>query len=169
MRKTKKYAGAQGSRALQPDENRKENEYHMEKTIHEFDPAFPRTKEQAVAFGKLLVQEQVMEYFIKRYYRPPAPLPDKAYEIIGMTGARNTGRATLDFFNEWEKSCFENPVYLRYRNHRLEPCTRQQALRTPEYRNHRILLFGAVETVTGEDGATHWEELRPALAIIEKR
>lgn len=135
----------------------------MRKILSDYDPEFPMSREEAIEFGKMLVKQRDMEYS----YRPSEPLPDRAYEIIGITGAGNFGRTTLLFFKEWEKSGFENPVYLRYKNNKLEECTWQQALHTPEYRQHRILLFGEIDDVNNEDGDMMYEEVYPELAIID--
>ena len=135
----------------------------MKKIICSYNPELQMTREEAIDYGKDLVKRRDMEFD----YRPSEPLPDRAYEIIGLTGACSFGRTTLLFFKEWEKSCFANPVYLRYKNNQLEECTWQQALHTPEYRKHRILLFGEIDDVSNEDGDMIYEEVYPELAIIK--
>ena len=82
-----------------------------------------------------------------------------------------TEEESIDYgiFKAWEKSGFDNPVYLRYKNNQLEECTWQQALHTPEYRNHRILLFGEISDVNNENGDMIYEEVCPELTIIDKK
>ena len=136
----------------------------MRKILSSYDPSLEMTREEAIDLGKQLVKQRDMEFD----YRPSEPLPDRAYEIIGQTGAVSFGRTTLLFFKEWEKSSFKSPVYLRCKNNRLEECTWQQALCTPEYRQHRILLFGEIDDVNNENGDMIYEEVCPELAIIDR-
>ena len=137
----------------------------MRKIISSYDPELQMTREEAINYGKKLVKQRDMEYD----YRPSEPLPDRAYEIIGITGAGNFGRTTLHFIKALEKSGIDNPVYLRFKNNKLEECTWQQALHTPEYRQHRILIFGEIDDVNNENGDMIYEEVYPELAIIDKK
>ena len=73
------------------------------------------TEEESIDYGKQLIQQRDEESGLP----PSAPLPDRAYEIIGMTGIGYFGHTTLLFFKAWEKSGFDNPVYLRYKNNQL--------------------------------------------------
>ena len=124
------------------------------------------TEKEAIEHGKTLV-ELHDEEIESLYRRPPFILPDKAYEIIGITGASCSGHTTLSFFKSWEKSTLENPVYLRYKNNKLEECTWRQALSTPEYRKHRIFIFGTTDDVNNDNGDMVYEAVYPELVIID--
>ena len=138
---------------------------NMRKIIYADTTEVHFTEEESIDYGKHLIQQRDEESGLP----PSAPLPDRAYEIIGMTGIGYFGHTTLLFFKAWEKSGFDNPVYLRYKNNQLEECTWQQALHTPEYRNHRILLFGEISDVNNENGDMIYEEVCPELTIIDKK
>ena len=128
----------------------------MRKILSSYDPSLEMTREEAIDLGKQLVKQRDMEFD----YRPSEPLPDRAYEIIGQTGAVSFGRTTLLFFKEWEKSSFKSPVYLRCKNNRLEECT-------------RITLYALHTRLAQHESSEHLPQRnnvrRPAECLCEAR
>ena len=102
----------------------------MRKIIYADTTEVHFTEEESIDYGKQLIQQRDEESGLP----PSAPLPDRAYEIIGMTGIGYFGHTTL-----------------------------------PEYRNHRILLFGEISDVNNENGDMIYEEVCPELTIIDKK
>lgn len=96
-------------------------------------------------------------------------LPDKVYEIIGSTEARYYGYSNLPFIKCWQKYRGERgPKFCRYVHGEIFECTRSQALATPEYRRHRILLFKNFAYDYDKKGNITGEHMECNLALIKE-
>lgn len=129
-------------------------------------------KQNAIARGRQKVwlpERKRIKMLQAKIKKEERELPDKVYEIIGSTEAKYYGYSNLPFLKCWQKYRGERgPKFCRYVHGEIFECTRSQALATPEYRRHRILLFKNFAYDYDKKGNITGEHMECNLALIKE-